>query len=86
MSHWRSSALNREAKAWPGQRAPQGRYQVMSRARQIPVGTHQRFSEKETLLAESTFDAKGRVTRERAWDENGELQRDDEVFEDGSKK
>ncbi|MGE8200621.1 MAG: toxin-antitoxin system YwqK family antitoxin [Variovorax sp.] len=69
-----------------GQRAAQGRYQVVSRGRQIPVGTHQRFSEKGTLLAESTFDAKGRVTRERAWDENGELQRDDEVFEDGSKK
>lgn len=69
-----------------GQRAAQGRYQVVGRGRQIPVGTHQRFSEKGTLLAESTFDAKGRVTRERAWDENGDLLRDDEVVEDGSKK
>ena len=69
-----------------GERAAQGRYQVVSRGRQIPVGTHQRFSEKGTLLAESTFDAKGRITRERTWDENGELQRDDEVFEDGSRK
>jgi antitoxin component YwqK of YwqJK toxin-antitoxin module len=69
-----------------GQRAAQGRYEIAGRNRQIPVGTHQRFSEKGTLLAESSFDAKGRVTRERTWDENGELQRDDEVFEDGSRK
>lgn len=69
-----------------GQRAALGRYEVVGRNRQIPVGTHQRFSEKGTLLAESSFDAKGRVTRERTWDENGELQRDDEVFEDGSRK
>ncbi|WP_295983718.1 hypothetical protein [uncultured Variovorax sp.] len=69
-----------------GQRAAQGRYEIQGRNRQIPVGTHRRFSEKGTLLAESNFDARGRVTRERAWDENGELQRDDEVFEDGSRK
>ena len=69
-----------------GQRAAQGRYEIAGRNRQIPVGTHQRFSEKGTLLAESSFDAKGRVTRERTWDESGELQRDDEVLEDGSRK
>ena len=69
-----------------GQRAAQGRYQLVGRSRQVPIGTHQRFNEKGTLIAESSFDAKGRVTRERAWDENGELQRDDEVFEDGSRK
>lgn len=69
-----------------GQRAAQGRFLAPSRNRQLPIGTHQRFSEKGTLLAESHFDPKGRVTRERAWDENGDLQRDDEVFEDGSRK
>jgi antitoxin component YwqK of YwqJK toxin-antitoxin module len=69
-----------------GQRAAHGRYLAPGRGRQVPVGTHQRFNEKGTLLAESNFDAKGRVTRERAWDENGDLQRDDEVFEDGSRK
>ena len=69
-----------------GQRAAHGRYLVAGRGRQLPVGTHRRFSEKGVLLAESNFDAKGRVTRERSWDENGELQRDDEVFEDGSRK
>ncbi|WP_431110256.1 toxin-antitoxin system YwqK family antitoxin [Variovorax paradoxus] len=69
-----------------GQRAAHGRYLVTGRGRQVPVGKHQRFSEKGTLLAESSFDAKGRVTRERSWDENGELQRDEHVLEDGSKK
>jgi len=37
-------------------------------------------------VAESTFDARGRVTRERTWGDDGLLQRDDEVFEDGSRK
>ncbi|WP_354374871.1 toxin-antitoxin system YwqK family antitoxin [Variovorax paradoxus] len=71
-----------------GQRAAHGRYLVAGRGRgrQMPVGKHQRFSEKGTLLAESSFDARGRVTRERSWDENGELERDDHVLEDGSKK
>jgi hypothetical protein len=26
------------------------------------------------------------LTRERSWDDSGQLQRDDEVFEDGSRK
>jgi len=69
-----------------GQRAAQGSYLAVGRARQVPIGTHQRFNEKGALLAESSFDTKGRITRERVWDENGELQRDDEVFEDGSRK
>ena len=70
-----------------GQRAAQGRYLAAGRGgRLVPIGAHQRFSEKGRLRAESDFDAKGRVTRERAWDENADLQRDDEVFEDGSRK
>lgn len=68
-----------------GQRAAHGRYRVVGRGRQVPVGKHQRFSEKGTLLAESSFDARGRVTRERSWNENGELQRDEHVPEDGSR-
>ncbi len=63
-----------------------GAIRVAGRGRQVPVGKHQRFSEKGTLLAESSFDARGRVTRERSWDENGELQRDEHVLEDGSRK
>ncbi|WPH13528.1 toxin-antitoxin system YwqK family antitoxin [Variovorax paradoxus] len=69
-----------------GQRAAHGRYLVAGRGRQVPLGTHRRFSEKGILLAESSFDAKGRVTRERSWDEGGELQHDEHVFEDGSRK
>jgi antitoxin component YwqK of YwqJK toxin-antitoxin module len=69
-----------------GQRAAQGRFKAGVRGRQMPIGTHRRFSESGVLLAESTFDAKGRVTRERSWDEAGEPLADDEVFEDGSRK
>ena len=69
-----------------GQRAAFGRYLAIDRFRQIPLGTHQRFSEEGTLIAESIYDDKGRVTRERAWDTSGKLERDDEVFEDGSHK
>jgi antitoxin component YwqK of YwqJK toxin-antitoxin module len=69
-----------------GERAAKGRFKAAVRGRQVPIGTHQRFSEKGTLLAESIFDANGRITRERSWDENGELLSDDEVFEDGSRK
>ncbi|WP_431127109.1 hypothetical protein [Variovorax paradoxus] len=65
-----------------GQRAAYGRFLVVGRGRQMPIGKHQRFSEKGTLLAESSFDAKGRVTRERSWDENGVLERDDQVFDE----
>lgn len=70
-----------------GQRAAIGRYLAADRYRQqMPVGTHQRFSDKGLLIAESTYDDKGRVTRERRWDADGKLERDDEVFEDGSRK
>ncbi|KWT97889.1 MULTISPECIES: hypothetical protein [unclassified Variovorax] len=69
-----------------GQRAAQGRFAVVSRFRQIPIGLHQRFGDGGTLRAESSYDDKGRVTRERSWDAQGKLERDDEVFEDGSRR
>jgi antitoxin component YwqK of YwqJK toxin-antitoxin module len=69
-----------------GQRAAHGRFTAIDRFRQIPIGTHRRFSENGTLIAESVYDDKGRVTRERVWDTSGKLERDDEVFEDGSRK
>ena len=38
-------------------------------------------------MAESEYDARGRVSRERAWNDEGtQLLRDDAVFEDGSRK
>lgn len=69
-----------------GQKAAVGRYLANDRLGQTPVGAHQRFSDKGLLIAESVYDAKGRITRERTWDVNGKLERDDEVFEDGSRK
>ncbi len=53
---------------------------------QVPIGAHQRFSDKGLLIAESVYDGRGRITRERSWDASGKLERDDEVFEDGSRK
>ncbi len=69
-----------------GQRAAAGRYTAIDRYRRTPVGTHQRFDDKGMLMAESVYDDKGRVTRERTWDASGKPERDDEVFEDGSRK
>lgn len=69
-----------------GQRAAQGRFAVVSRYRQIPIGLHQRFGDGGKLRAESSYDDNGRVTRERSWNADGKLERDDEVFEDGSRK
>ncbi|MGO4390280.1 hypothetical protein AB4Z46_02895 [Variovorax sp. M-6] len=69
-----------------GQVAAVGRYLAGDRLSQTPIGPHQRFSDAGILIAESVYDDKGRITRERAWDANGKLERDDEVFEDGSRK
>jgi len=69
-----------------GQRAAFGRYLANDRLSQVAIGTHQRFSEKGVLIAESVYDDKGRITRERSWDATGKLERDDEVFADGSRK
>jgi antitoxin component YwqK of YwqJK toxin-antitoxin module len=69
-----------------GQRAKQGRYAAADGRREVPVGTHQSFDAAGTLVAESVYDDKGRVTRERTWNAAGQPLRDDEVFEDGSRK
>ena len=69
-----------------GQRAAQGRYLAGDDAANAPIGVHQSFNARGTLVAESHFDGQGRLTRERSWDDSGQLQRDDEVFEDGSRK
>ena len=70
-----------------GQRASQGRFRAGPRGGGTrPLGTHQRFDARGTLVAETVYDDRGRATRERSWDEAGQLVRDDEVFEDGSRK
>lgn len=70
-----------------GQRAAQGRFSAPApRGRLVPVGMQRRFDAQGRLVSESIYDDKGRVTRERTWDTNGQPERDDEVFEDGSRK
>lgn len=69
-----------------GQPASSGRFLVVDRFRRTAVGVHRRFNDKGARMAESVYDDKGRITRERTWDETGQPQRDDEVFADGSRK
>jgi antitoxin component YwqK of YwqJK toxin-antitoxin module len=69
-----------------GQLAAQGRYVVEGRYRERPTGVHQRYSEQGRLVQENTYNDKGNIQRERAWDAAGQLLRDDVVFEDGSRK
>lgn len=63
-----------------------GRFSETDRYRSTPVGTQQRFNQAGTLVAESVYDARGHLNREKTWDEKGMLLRDDAVFEDGSRK
>ncbi len=69
-----------------GSVAREGRFALNARQGQTPIGSHKRFDAKGAPVAESIYDDKGRITRERAWDASGKLVRDDEVFEDGSRK
>lgn len=69
-----------------GKVAATGEYDVGRRGRQQPIGVFRQFSETGRLVAESTYDDKGKVNREKAWAEDGTLVRDDAVFEDGSRK
>jgi antitoxin component YwqK of YwqJK toxin-antitoxin module len=56
------------------------------RGRDVAIGVHRSWDENGALRAERFHDERGRVTRERAFDAGGALVRDDEVFEDGSRK
>ena len=69
-----------------GQPAHTGRYATVSRYERRAVGRHQSFDTQGKLVGESLYDTRGRISRERAWDASGQLLRDDEVFEDGSRK
>jgi antitoxin component YwqK of YwqJK toxin-antitoxin module len=51
----------------------------------VPVGTHRQFDPHGKIKSETVYDTRGRIARERAWTPAG-LLRDDEVFEDGSRK
>ncbi|WP_225782592.1 toxin-antitoxin system YwqK family antitoxin [Xenophilus sp. Marseille-Q4582] len=69
-----------------GQRASVAHYALDARGAQRAIGTHQSFDEQGRRIGETVYDAQGRPSRERAWDAEGRLLRDDEVFEDGSRK
>jgi antitoxin component YwqK of YwqJK toxin-antitoxin module len=69
-----------------GKPSSTGRYSQADRYNRIPVGTHQSFSQLGKLVSESIYDTRGRISREREWDDDGKLLHDDEVFEDGSRK
>lgn len=66
--------------------AGEGRYIDTGRYAPTPTGTHRQYDPQGKLKSESVFDARGRISRERTWDAAGTLLRDDEVFEDGSRK
>jgi antitoxin component YwqK of YwqJK toxin-antitoxin module len=69
-----------------GRLAHEGRYIATARDGAQPVGSHKSYDETGRVRSESVYDERGRIKRERAWDEAGKLLRDDEVFEDGSRK
>ncbi len=51
-----------------------------------PIGPHRTFDAAGNLRAESIYDERGKLTRERELDAGGTVLRDDEMFEDGSRK
>ena len=60
-----------------GQRATEGRFSAPVHAPLLPVGTHRRFNERGSLVAEMNYDNKGKLVDERSWDEAGQLIRRD---------
>lgn len=69
-----------------GKLAREGRYRLTSESRYVPVGVHRTLAEDGKIRGETSYDDKGRRTRERSWDEFGKLTQDDAVFDDGSRK
>ncbi len=69
-----------------GKLAGEGRYVKEARGGERAVGVQKTFFEDGGLQSETTYDDRGRPSRERSWDRGGRLLRDDEVFEDRSRK
>ncbi|MGR4870640.1 toxin-antitoxin system YwqK family antitoxin [Variovorax sp. LARHSF232] len=69
-----------------GQRAAQGRFLAPARAPLLPVGTHCRFNEQGTMVAELNYDDKGRLIQERSWDDSGRLLREEPAPGDAASK
>lgn len=66
--------------------ASQGTYVLLARNRTAPVGAHEHFDAQGRKRAETLYDPQGQPARQRAWDEQGKLETDEEVFPDGSRK
>ncbi|WPB56730.1 hypothetical protein [Xylophilus sp. GOD-11R] len=69
-----------------GMLAAQGSYVDTGRYAPTPVGIHRQFDMQGRPKAESVYDTRGRLLRERSWDPAGVVLRDDEVLEDGSRR
>ncbi|MBK9442202.1 MAG: hypothetical protein IPN53_13215 [Comamonadaceae bacterium] len=69
-----------------GKLKQQGRFALDGRSSARPVGVHQVFFANGKQAQEDTFGTKGKVARQKIWEESGKLFSDDELFEDGSRK
>jgi antitoxin component YwqK of YwqJK toxin-antitoxin module len=69
-----------------GRKASEGAWRVAGRGDSQPTGTHRSWDSDGVLRAEVVYDERGRLARERQMDASGKVVRDDEVFEDGSRK
>ena len=72
-----------------GTKASEGSWRVAAtngRGSDTAIGVHRSWDADGRLRSESHYDERGRITRERSFDAAGVLVRDDEVFEDGSRK
>lgn len=70
-----------------GKPAFEGRYRSSERgSRTQAIDIHKSYDDKGQLRREVHHDDKGRPKRERVWNDSGQLQSDDELYEDGSRK
>jgi antitoxin component YwqK of YwqJK toxin-antitoxin module len=67
---------------WVASASGASRYERRDR----PVGTHRTYGANGKKRGEVVYDDRGRLTRERTFDESGAVAKDEEVFEDGSRK
>ncbi|MFT4102303.1 MAG: hypothetical protein QM674_14940 [Burkholderiaceae bacterium] len=69
-----------------GTLSSEGMFLVEAGSWRHPIGSHKTFGSDGKPLSEVVYDERGRSVREREWDGEGKLVRDDEVFADGSRK
>lgn len=69
-----------------GALAYEGEYQMSGQYRRSARGVHRRLDAEGTLREELHYDDAGRLHRRRSFDEAGQLEKDEEVFADGSRR